>query len=198
MNFLHNQSALALIGRWRRSTARRPFHFLTPLLCALAFMVTAPASADPFSDLGVTTPKVRLEAPPFSLTRLGGGTAALSDFSDKVVLLNFWATWCAPCREEMPAMQRLWERYREQGLVIVAVAADRGDDKQVASFVDKLGLDYPILLDPTGEVRNRYEVVGLPMSYLIGRDGKISGRIIGITEWDSPQAFALVEHLLQQ
>jgi len=95
-------------------------------------------------------------------------------------------------------MQRLWERYRKQGLVIVAVAADKGNGKQVASFVDKLGLDYPILLDPEGKVRNRYEVVGLPMSYLIGRDGKITGRVIGITKWDSPQAFALMEHLLQQ
>ena len=95
-------------------------------------------------------------------------------------------------------MQRLWEGYRKQGLVIVAVAADRGDAEHVASFVDKLGLTYPILLDPTGTVRNRYEVVGLPMSYLIGRDGKISGRVIGTTKWDSPQAFALVEHLLQE
>ena len=156
------------------------------------------AAADPFSELGVTTPKVRLNAPPFSLTRLGGGMAGLTDFADKVVLLNFWATWCAPCRKEMPAMQRLWERYRKQGLVIVAVAADNDNGKQVASFVDKLGLNFPILLDPDGKVRNRYEVVGLPMSYLIGRDGRISGRVIGITDWDGPQAFALVEHLLQQ
>ena len=156
------------------------------------------AAADPFSDLGVTTPKVRLKAPSFTLNRLGGGKASLADFTGKVVLLNFWATWCAPCRKEMPAMQRLWEGYRKQGLVIVAVAADRGDAEHVASFVDKLGLTYPILLDPTGTVRNRYEVVGLPMSYLIGRDGKISGRVIGTTKWDSPQAFALVEHLLQE
>ena len=162
-------------------------------------MAAVPAYADPFSELGVTTPKVRLEAPAFTLARLGGGgTAGLTDFAGKLVLLNFWATWCAPCREEMPAMQRLWERYREHGLVIVAVAVDKGNNKQVASFVDKLGLNYPILVDPEGKVRNRYEVVGLPMSYLIGRDGKISGRVIGATDWDSPQAFALVEHLLQQ
>ena len=82
--------------------------------------------------------------------------------------------------------------------MIVAVAADKDNGKQVASFVDKLGLNFPILLDPDGKVRNRYEVVGLPMSYLIGRDGRISGRVIGITDWDGPQAFALVEHLLQQ
>jgi len=178
---------------------RREYNLIFYALCALAFIAAEPVSAaDPFSELGVTTPKVRLEAPSFSLEKLGGGSAGLANYAGKVVLLNFWATWCAPCREEMPAMQRLWERYREQGLVIVAVAADKGDRKQVASFVDKLGLSYPVLLDPEGTVRNRYEVVGLPMSYLIGLDGKISGRVIGIAKWDSPEAFALVEHLLQQ
>jgi peroxiredoxin len=89
----------------------------------------------------------------------------------------------------MPAMQRRWERYREHGLAIAAIAADRSDNKLVASFVNKLGLDYSILLDPERKVRNRHEVVGLPMSYLIGRDGKISGRVIDIAERDSPQAF---------
>jgi len=199
MKFLKRQSAVTQLMRHpRQCTARRQSYFIFHLLCVLAIMAAAPAAADPFSALGVTTPKVRLNAPPFSLTRLGGGTADLTDFAGKVVLLNFWATWCPPCREEMPAMQRLWERYRKQGLVIVAVAADQDNGKQVASFVDKLGLNYPILLDPEGKARNRYEVVGLPMSYLIGRDGKISGRVIGIKSWDSPQAFALVEHMLQQ
>ncbi|MEJ2574351.1 MAG: TlpA disulfide reductase family protein [Gammaproteobacteria bacterium] len=199
MDFVKIQRQIALIGHPELSAPRRRIEFFFALLCALAFLLSATAAgADPFSELGVTTPKVRLKAPSFTLNRLGGGTARMPDFAGKVVLLNFWATWCAPCREEMPAMQRLWERYRQQGLVIVAVAADRSDGKQVASFVDQLGLTYPILLDPKGEVRNRYEVVGLPMSYLIGRDGKISGRVIGITKWDSPQAFALVEHLLHQ
>jgi len=200
MGFMKRRSAASpLLGRPRFSATRWQSNFIFHLLCALAIMAAVPAAAaDPFSELGVTTPKVRLNAPPFSLTRLGGGMAGLTDFADKVVLLNFWATWCAPCRKEMPAMQRLWERYRKQGLVIVAVAADKDNGKQVASFVDKLGLNFPILLDPDGKVRNRYEVVGLPMSYLIGRDGRISGRVIGITDWDGPQAFALVEHLLQQ
>jgi len=172
------------------------------MLCALGSVVIAAATrfavADPFSELGVDTPKVRVAAPPFSLNKLGGGEVSLKGLNGRVILLNFWATWCAPCREEMPAMQRLWERYRAQGLVIVAVATDKGDRKSVAAFVDKLALSYPIALDPQGSVRNRYEVVGLPMSYLIGRDGKISARVIGIRTWDSPQAYALVEHLLRE
>ncbi len=158
----------------------------------------AASATDPFTELGVDVPKVRLPAPAFTLSRLKDGEARLKDYKGKVVLLNFWATWCAPCREEMPAMQRLWERYRAQGFVIIAIAADRGSRKPVVSFVDKLALSYPVLLDPEGDVRNRYEVVGLPMSYLIGRDGKISGRLIGSREWDSPEADAVVTTLLGQ
>ncbi len=171
---------------------------LSILVTLLSIAMEPISAADPFTELGVDVPKVRLDAPVFTLDKLSEGDASLSDYKGKVILLNFWATWCAPCREEMPAMQRLWQRYREQGFVIVAVAADRGDRKPVISFVDKLALSYPVLLDPEGDVRNRYEVVGLPMSYLIGRDGKISGRVIGIREWDSPEADAVVTMLLAQ
>ncbi|MBV1883561.1 MAG: TlpA family protein disulfide reductase [Pseudomonadales bacterium] len=153
---------------------------------------------DSFSSFGVDIPKTRLEAPAFTLADLQNNNVGLSHYKGKVVLLNFWATWCEPCREEMPSMQRLWDRYREQGFVIVAVAADKGGSKPVISFVEKLALDYPILVDPKGDVRNRYEVVGLPMSYLIARDGKMSGRIIGIRDWDSPEADAVVTRLLAQ
>ncbi len=168
----------------------RQFIFSTLLFFAMD------AAADPFYEFGVDVPKVRMDAPAFTLEKLNGGKASLADYKGKVVLLNFWATWCGPCRYEMPGMQRLWERYREQGFVIIAVAADKNGHKQVAPFVGKLALNYPVLLDPEGEVRNRYEVVGLPMSYLIGRDGKISGRVIGIKEWDSHEADRVVTTLL--
>ncbi len=168
------------------------------LSVGLTLFVGLVYAEDPFKALGVDLPKQQVEAPAFTLDRITGGKAGLEDFTGKVVLLNFWATWCAPCREEMPAMQTLWERYREQGFVIVAVAADRAGRKPVVSFVNKLALSYPILLDPEGDVRNRYEVVGLPMSYLIGRDGKISGRVIGVREWDSSEADAVVSALLAQ
>ncbi|HHJ80009.1 MAG TPA: TlpA family protein disulfide reductase [Candidatus Tenderia electrophaga] len=153
-------------------------------------------AADHVAALDVDVPKVRLDAPTFTLHNLVGGETALADFAGKVVLLNFWATWCAPCREEMPAMQQLWERYRARGFVIVAVAADRGNQDQVAAFVAKHELSYPVLLDPEGDVRNRYEVSVLPTSYFIARDGRISGRVIGIRDWDSPEADTVVTRLL--
>lgn len=166
---------------------------------AALFVLYNSVLAEPFPLEAVEQPKERLPAPGFSLERLSDAKqSSLSDYHGKVVLLNFWATWCSPCREEMPAMQQAWERYRTEGFEVVAVAADRRGRKNVAPFIEEHGYEYPILLDPGGEVRNRYEVVGLPMSYLIGRDGKISGRVIGIIDWESPEAQQIIEQLLGQ
>ncbi|MFQ5486919.1 MAG: TlpA disulfide reductase family protein [Gammaproteobacteria bacterium] len=153
---------------------------------------------DLFSALQVERPRVRVAAPAFTLPTLAGDTMSLADQQGKVILLNFWATWCRPCREEMPSLQRLWEEFRTQPFVILAVAADRGSKKTVADFVAGLGLDFPVLLDTDGSVRRHYEVYGLPMSYLIGKDGRISGRIPAAQDWHSEAARALIRHLLKQ
>jgi len=169
----------------------------TAVIAAL-FVLCNSALAEPFPLRAVEQPKERLPAPDFSLERLSDKKqSSLSDYRGKVVLLNFWATWCSPCREEMPAMQQVWERYRSDGFEIIAVAADWRGRKNVAPFIEEHGFEYPILLDPDGEVRNRYEVVGLPMSYLIGRDGKISGRVVGVIDWTSPDALEMIEILLK-
>jgi len=168
-------------------------------LACIALIFTSSVSADPFKILEVEQPKTRIAAPAFSLELLSDASqSSLADYHGKVVLLNFWATWCAPCREEMPAMQTLWQRYHADGFEILAVAGDRRGRDNVAPFIEQYGYEYPILLDADGAVRNRYDVVGLPMSYLIGRDGKISGRIVGVIDWASEDAFEMIEALLQQ
>ncbi len=168
------------------------------LFALLLLVATTIATADPFKLLGVEQPKVRIVAPDFSLELLSDASyTSLSDYRGKVILLNFWATWCAPCLEEMPAMQKLWRRYHAAGFEILAVAGDRRGRVNVAPFITERGFKYPVLLDADGAVRNRYDVVGLPMSYLIGRDGKISGRVVGVIDWDSPAAYEMVESLLQ-
>jgi peroxiredoxin len=151
---------------------------------------------DPFAQMEVLKPKVRMEAPAFTLPDINGGRRSISDFKGKIILLNFWATWCPNCREEMPSLEKLWERFKSNGIVVIAVAEDgRGE---VASFARKLGLTFPILLDREGVVRKDYEVTALPMTYLIGRDGKISGRMYGSREWAGEKADLLMEFLLQQ
>jgi peroxiredoxin len=169
------------------------------IAASVAFVITSGAYAeDLFSGLGVIRPKVRVEAPPFTLASLGGGERSLEDFEGKVILLNFWATHCEPCREEMPAMERLWKELKDRGLVIIAVAGDRGfwSKSRVEKFIKTLGVTFPVLLDPRGDVRRTYEVAVLPTSYLIGKDGKFLGKVVGERRWDGSEAFELVESLL--
>lgn len=141
-------------------------------------------------------PKQRLPAPDFSLPELGGGSRSLDDYRGKVVLLHFWATFCAPCRAEIPDLEALWQRYRTQGLVVVGIAADRGNARAVQRFAGEAGVTFPVLLDPDGAVRSRYEVTVLPMSYLVGHDGRLSGRVAGSREWNSPGGRQVIESLL--
>lgn len=170
----------------------------TFFLLATAYAFASPGfAANPLTDFGVETPKTRLVAPDFTLPTLDGGSITLSDYQGKLVFINFWATWCIPCRDEMPSMQTLWERYKDQDFVILGVAADH-NTKQVAEFVEEFDLSFPILLDTDGKVRNTYEVVGLPMTYFIGQDGKISGRLLSAYDWSEPDSVAIIEHLLQR
>ncbi|VAX12420.1 Thiol:disulfide oxidoreductase related to ResA [hydrothermal vent metagenome] len=170
-------------------------------LCLLAPMrVSADADAaalsQALSNMKVTLPKARLPAPNFTLPDLKLGTVRLSDYRGKLVLLNFWASFCAPCRREMPSLENLWQAYADKGLVVLALSADRDNLKQVENFVSEGGYSFPILLDTAGEVRRNYEIRALPTSYLIGRDGKFIGRLIGERSWDSRQGKKMMELLL--
>ena len=146
-------------------------------------------------------------APALELERLEGGTLALEDLRGKVVLLNIWATWCAPCRAEMPAMQRVYEDLREDGLEIVAVAVDdvpgtRQPDGRtegiVSQFVEEYGLTFPILLDPTGGTERLYGVTGLPTTFLIDREGRIRAREMGGRYWDREPYIDMIRSLLEE
>jgi len=111
-------------------------------------------------------------APDFRLTRLGGGEVQLSDLRGRVVILNFWATWCAPCRQEMPEFVRLYDTQQNQGLEIVAVDLQEAEG-QVQGFVDEFGMRFPVLFDRSGEVARTYRVNPLPATLIIDRDGVI-------------------------
>jgi len=175
------------------------------LVVALAWAVSAqagPAMAGALSvvldDFGVQQPRVHKPAPAFSLARLDGGQMGLADMRGKLVLVHFWATWCVACRHEMPQIEQLWQRYRKRGLMVLGINVDRGDLDSVRAFVRERGVSFPTVLDPSGSVRNRYEVRALPTTYLIGRDGKIIGRIIGERDWASQAADVMMSALVSQ
>jgi len=153
----------------------------------LALGDPAGATAHSIKALGLQMPSEQVEAPDFSLPDLTGKKIRLKDFRGKVVFLNFFATWCAPCRLEMPAMERLHWSYKDKGLVVLAVDI-RESAKTVRAFTQELKLSFPALLDQKGSVAYTYSVRPVPATYLIGRDGKILGRAFGAREWDSSEA----------
>jgi cytochrome c biogenesis protein CcmG/thiol:disulfide interchange protein DsbE len=132
-------------------------------------------------------PQVGFAAPDFTLETQDGGTISLADLRGQVVLVNFWATWCPPCRAEMPDIQQVYDRYREQGFTVLAVNQQEGG-AQVAPFVDQMGLTFPILMDRDGSVSARYRVNGLPSTFFVDRAGIVQNVTLG-----GPMSAAFVE-----
>jgi len=133
-------------------------------------------------------PQVGFQAPDFTLTTLSGSDLSLRELRGQGVILNFWASWCPPCKAEMPALQRVYEDYRDQGLVVVAVNVTSQDAlPNVQTFVAEHGLTFPIPLDTTGQVAKMYRVHSLPTTFFIGPDGVIREIVVG-----GPMAEALL------
>ena len=123
-------------------------------------------------------PEVNRAAPDFQLRTLDGGTVRLSDLRGRPVVINFWATWCPPCREEMPLLVEAYERHRDEGLVILAVNV-RESEQQARSFAEEFGLRFPVALDLRGRAADRYRTYQFPESYFIDREGIIRSKAIG-------------------
>ena len=137
-------------------------------------------------------------APAFAAPTLAGDTVTLEDLRGSVVMLNIWATWCIPCREEMPALQSLHERYGGEGLRVVGVSIDaRAASESVAMFVQDFGVSFTILHDPTDHVTRAFRAAGVPSTFLIGRDGRIRHRWIGRFQPEASETIALVEAALR-
>ncbi|HEX9788530.1 MAG TPA: TlpA disulfide reductase family protein [Candidatus Binatia bacterium] len=133
--------------------------------------------------------------PDFSIATPEGKKVSLKDFRGKIVFVNFWASWCVPCREEMPAMDRLYQEFKDKNFVVLAVAVkDRKQD--AVDFVKELKLTYPIALDPDAQVGNLYGAWGLPATYLIGPKGEGLARGWGPADWYNPPARQLIRDLV--
>ena len=152
---------------------------------------------DPFEKAGVVELKEGQPAPAFTLGTLDGGRASLTDHRDKLVVLNFWATWCQPCVLEMPSLEALWQRYRARGLVVVGVSVDRGSPRSLLEpYVRNLKLTFPILLDPDSKTSNGWRVTALPATFIVRPGGDVTGMAVGAREWNSAAMQALIERLL--
>ena len=157
---------------------------------------------DRFRPVEVGTP-----APDFTVRDLDGTTVSLSDLEGEVVLLNVWATWCPPCREEMPSMERLHRELEPEGLRVVAVSIDAEQGRRDASgraggnireFAEEMGLTFDIWHDPSGRIQQTYRTTGVPESFVIDRSGYIVKKDIGGVEWDTDARIELIRRLLEQ
>ncbi len=138
------------------------------------------------------------KAAPFKLTDLQGDSVSMASLRGKVVFLNIWATWCAPCREEMPSMEKLYEQLRgNKGFVMLAVSQDSGSRDEVAAYVKKHGYKFDVLLDPQNAVAEAYKVSGVPETFIIDRQGRIVAHHSGAFDWSQKAIADALEELLQ-
>ncbi len=144
-------------------------------------------------------------APDFEVVDANGSAVTLATYEGKVLLLNVWATWCAPCREEMPSMQRLYDNFSPDDFEIAAISIDAAEGEADAAgnpggdplaFARDLGLTFPILLNPSGDIQRTYRTSGVPESFLISGDGVIYKKVAGATAWDSDANIGLVRRLI--
>ncbi len=154
-------------------------------------------TAEILFGLGMMPFQNRIPRENFVLTTLEGDERALADYHGKVVFLNFWATWCPPCREEMPSMQTLYDELSDDGLEIVAVNVLEAEET-VSAFVEENGFTYPVMLDRDGRVSLRYSVRAYPTTYLLDRDGNVIAVRQGFHSWSTPDMIAGFRKLLEQ
>jgi peroxiredoxin len=152
---------------------------------------------DPFERAGVSELREGHRTPVLRLPRLDGGVATLDEHRERLVIVNFWATWCEPCTLEMPTLEALWREYRERGLVVLAVSVDRGAPRPlIEPYVARLGLSFPILLDADLSASRAWRVQGVPATFVVRPGGDAVGMAVGAREWNSAEMRALLERYL--
>lgn len=145
-----------------------------------------------------TAPLTKLDkpipAPDFSLVDMDGETHTLASYKGKPLIINFWATWCPPCRAELPSMNRGWAKIKDEGIAMVAVNVGEDEDT-IFAFSGDYPIDFTVLLDKSGEIINKWPIKGLPTTFVLDKQGKLVYRAIGGREWDSDELLNIVRDL---
>ncbi len=167
---------------------------LPRLLVLMAWLSAQPLVSQ--AEQTLTAIPGEVMAPDFTLPDTTGTLHSLSDYRGKVVIINFWTTWCPPCREELPSMNRAWHTIKDEGIVMLALNMGEDEDT-IFIFSADYPTDFPVLMDRSGEVIEQWPVKGLPTTYVIAPDGRIAYRAIGSREWDDADLLDRVRALQQ-
>ena len=171
-----------------------------PVYIYLAILTLLPAGllahAPQFHDFRLVVFARPLAAPAFQLPDLADQTRELADFRGRYVLLNFWATWCAPCVEEMPALERLYQRLHPHGLTVVAISTDTLEAARIEAFARRLNVTFPVLRDADQAVSKTYGARDLPSTFLLNPQGEVIAAAKGARDWASAQALSYFDELL--
>jgi peroxiredoxin len=136
-------------------------------------------------------------APNFTFPGLDGKIVSLADYRGQVVLVNIWATWCPPCVDEMPSMEKLHQELQGENFEILAISIDAVGTKAVAPFMKKYNLSFPALIDPDGTIKTLYHITGVPESFIIDRQGILVEKIVGPRNWAAPEAVRYLRNLIR-
>ncbi len=178
---------------------RKFIPFLIIFVAVVYYLESQKSGPLPFPRVELVAPGMRsADDMDFTLPDLSGNATRLSDFKGNVVLLNFFATWCLPCREEMPTLEKLFQTYKHKDFVVLGIASDTKGKEVVEPFVKEYNVTFPVVLDTESVVSRQYHVRGIPTIYLLDRQGKIAGTYVGGADWNSEEAHALIEQLLQE
>jgi len=165
----------------------------------LAFLLSCLllASLPAFAEQSLTVLKKKLNAPKFRLNDMDGMPHSLSDYLGQPVIINFWATWCPPCREELPSMNRAWSMIKNEGIAMLAINVGEDEDT-IFSFMGNYPIDFTLLLDQNAETAEKWPMKGLPTTYVVDPEGFIVFRAVGGRAWDSSKLLDMVRRLKRE
>lgn len=175
----------------------RPAFGIHTLMIATLMLLAAPSAIIASGGTTLTPLPETPSAPDFELTGPDGETYRLDDFQGKPLIVNFWATWCPPCRAEMPSMQRAWEQIEAEGIGMIAINVGE-DAETVQGFLEEVPVSFPLPIDTDSKVAQRWPMRGLPTTFVVSPDGRLVYKATGEREWDDPALLEQVRALKRE
>ena len=173
------------------------FFIHTVAACALILTSVTHAHDPALHGFQMSTFDPPFPAPDFDLAVLDGDKpASLETYKGEFVLLNFWATWCPPCLEEMPYIETAYNKFKDRGFTVVAISSDEEGESAVAPFIEKLGLTFPVLLDTDKAVSSEYGAHNLPMTFILNREGEVIAGAVGERNWSGEEALSVLDEII--